>query len=156
MRRGSAESTGCRRRIPTPLHHPHYHYLSEGMIGSDERWKAVEQLELLVLRVVVEQHDARDHRQTRSPTILRKQQRSTCRTRVDVAGHTLFRLRKPGVGTAAAENRPKTPSRAAQDGRLPRRQWRGSSCACLAENPSTPSPAARSDGTAAERRYRWE
>ena len=49
------KSTASHRPIPTPLHQPPIHYLSEGLIGSDERRKAVEQLELLVRRVAVEQ-----------------------------------------------------------------------------------------------------
>ena len=55
---------------------------------------------------------------------LRDQQRSTCKTRVEESGCTFLRLRKPGVGSAAAVNRPKTAYLATQDGRPRRRQRR--------------------------------
>ena len=60
-------------------------------------------------------------------------------------------LRKPGVGSAAAENRPKTARRATQD-RPPRRRWRRRSlCAHPAKAPFNPTPTAqrRSRGRAA-------
>ena len=60
-------------------------------------------------------------------------------------------LRKPGVGSAAAGNRPKTARRAAQD-RPPRRRWRRRSlCAHPAKAPFNPTPTAqrRSRGRAA-------
>ena len=41
-------STSSRCPIPTPLHQPALHYLSEGPIGSADLWKDVEQLKLLV------------------------------------------------------------------------------------------------------------
>ena len=92
-------------------------------MGLDERWKDVEQLQLLVQRVEVEQRDDEDDRRILPPTILREQQRSTGRTCVEVAGRTLIRLRKPSVGSAATRNCPKTARRAAQD-RPPRRRRR--------------------------------
>ena len=58
------KSTSSRCPIPTPLHQPALHYLSEGLIGSDERWKDVEQLELLVRRVEV----VDDVREAKHPT----------------------------------------------------------------------------------------
>ena len=70
-------------------------------MGLDERWKDVEQLQLLVRRVVVEQRDDEDRHQTRPPTILREQQRSSCTLCVEAAGRTSHRLRKPSVGSAA-------------------------------------------------------
>ncbi len=117
------KSTSSRRPIPTPLHQPALHYLSEGLMGSADLQKDVEQLQLLVRRVEVDQLDDEDDRQTRPPTILRDQQRSTYTTCVQVAGCTLLRLRKPSVGSTAVGNRPKTARRAAQD-RPPRRRWR--------------------------------
>ena len=134
------KSTSSRCPIPTPLHQPSLHYLSEGLMGLDERWKDVEQLQLLVRRVEVEQRDDEDDRRTRQPMILHEQQRSTGRTCVEVAGRTLLRLRKPRVGSAATRNRPKTAQRAAQD-RPPRRRWRrGSSCPHPAKPPFNPTP----------------
>ena len=70
-------------------------------MGLDERWKDVEQLQLLVRRVVVEQRDKENRRQTRPPTILREQQRSSCTLCVEAAVRTSHRLRKPSVGSAA-------------------------------------------------------
>ena len=102
------KSTSSRSPIPTPLHQPSLHYLSEGLMGSDDLRKDVEQLQLLVRRVEVEQRDEEDDRRARPPTILREQQRSTGRTGVEVAGRTLLRLRKPCVGSAATRNHPKT------------------------------------------------
>ena len=115
--------TSCRRPIATPLRQPSLHYLCEGLIGSANAWKDVEQLQLLVRRVEVEQRDEEDDRRARPPTILREQQRSTGTTCVEVGGRTLLRLRKPNVGSAATRYRPKTARRAAQD-RPPRRRWR--------------------------------
>ena len=74
------KSTSSRRPIPTPLHQPALHYLSEGLMGSADLQKDVEQLQLLVRRVEVDQLDDEDDRQTRPPTILREQQRSTYTT----------------------------------------------------------------------------
>ena len=51
------ESTSCRCPIATPLHQPALHYLSEGLMGSADAWKDVEQLQPLVRRVEVEQRD---------------------------------------------------------------------------------------------------
>jgi hypothetical protein len=62
-----------------------------------------------------------------------------------VAGHTALQLRKTQVGSAATRNRPKTARRTAQDGRRRRREWRGSSCACLADPHSTQAPAGAPD-----------
>ena len=90
----------------------------------DERWNDAEQLQPLVRRVEVDQRDDEDDRRTRPPTILRDQQCSTCKTCVEVSGCTFLRLRKPGVGSAAAVNRPKTAYLATQDGRPRRRQRR--------------------------------
>ena len=49
--------TSSRCPIPTPLHQPALHYLSEDLIGSADLWKDVEQLKLPVRRVEVEQRD---------------------------------------------------------------------------------------------------
>ena len=134
------KSTSSRCPIPTPLHQPALHYLSEGPIGSADLRKDVQQLKLPVRRVEVEQRDDEDGRQILPPTILREQQRSTCTICVEVDGRTLLRLRKPGVGSAATRNRPKTARRAAQD-RPPRRRWRrGSSCPRPAKLPFNPTP----------------
>ena len=100
--------TSSRCPIPTPLHRPSLHYLSKGLMGSDDLWKDAEQLQLLVRRVEVEQRDDEDDRRTRPPTILREQQRSTGTTCVEVGGRTLLRLKKPCVGSAATRNHPKT------------------------------------------------
>ena len=119
-------------------------------MGLDERWKHVQQLQPLVRRVEVDQRDDEDDRRTRPPTILREQQRSPGRTCVEVGGRTLLRLRKPGVGSAATRNRPKTARRAAQD-RPPRRRWRRrSSCAHPTKPPFdlTPTTLRRSRGRA--------
>ena len=130
--------TGCRRPIATPLRQPSLHYLYEGLIGSANAWKDVEQLQLLVRRVEVEQRDDEDDRRTHHPTILHEQQRSTCTTCVGMGGRILLRLRKPCFGSAATRNRPKTARRAAQD-RPPRRRWRRrSSCAHPAKPPFKP------------------
>ena len=96
------KSTSSRSPIPTQLHQPSLHYLSEGLMGSDDLRNDVEQLQLLVRRVEVDQLDVEDDRRILLPTILREQQRSTGRTCVEVAGRTLLRLRKPSVGSAAA------------------------------------------------------
>ena len=134
------KSTSSRCPITTPLHHAALHYLSEGLIGSADLQKDVEQLQLLVRRVEVDQRDDEDDRRILSPTILRDQQRSTGRTCVEVAGRTLLRLRKPSVGSTAVGNRPKTARRAAQD-RPPRRRWRRrSSCAHPTKPPFKPIP----------------
>ena len=94
------KSTSSRCPITTPLHHAALHYLSEGLIGSADLQKDVEQLQLLVRREV-EWRDDEDGREILPPTILREQQRSTCTTCVEVTGRTLLRLRKPRVGSAA-------------------------------------------------------
>ena len=134
------KSTSCRCPIPTQLHQSSLHYPSVGLMGSADLRKDVEQLQPLVRRVEVEQRDDEDGRQILSPTILRKQQRSTCRICVEVAVRTLLRLRKPCVGSAATRNRPKTARRAAQD-RPPGRRWRrGSSCPHPAKLPFNPTP----------------
>ena len=134
------KSTSSRSPIPTPLHQPSLHYLSEGLMGSDDLRNDVEQLQLLVRRVEVDQLDVEDDRRILLPTILREQQRSTGTTCMEVAGRTLLRLRKPSVGSAATRNRPKTARRAAQD-RPPRRRWRrGSSCPHPAKLPFNPTP----------------
>jgi hypothetical protein len=134
------KSTSSRCPITIPLHQPALHYLSEGLIGSADLQKDVEQLQLLVRRVEVDQRDDEDDRRILSPTILRDQQRSTGRTCVEVAGRTLLRLRKPSVGSTAVGNRPKTARRAAQD-RPPRRRWRRrSSCAHPTKPPFKPIP----------------
>jgi len=136
------KSTSSRCLIATPLHQPALHYLSKGLMGPADLWKDVEQLQLLVRRVEVEQRDDEDDHQTRQPTILREQQCLAGRTCVEGAGRTLLRLGKPGVGSGAAGNHPKTARRAAQDGRPRRRRRPGSSCGHCAEAPFNPSPAA--------------
>ena len=115
-------STTCRCPIPTRLHQPSLHYLSEGLMGSADAWKDVEQLQLLVRREV-EQRDDEDGHEILPPTILREQQRSLCTTCVEVAGRTLLQLRKPGVGSTTTGNHPKTARRAAQDRPPTRRRW---------------------------------
>ena len=107
------KSTSFRCPIPTQLHQPSLHYPSEGLMGSADLRKDVQQLQLLVRRVEVEQRDDEDDRRTHPPTILREQQRSTCTTCVEATGRTLLRLRKPRVGSAAAGDCPKTAQRAA-------------------------------------------
>ena len=53
--------TSSRCPIPTPLHQPALHYLSEGPIGSADLRKDVEQLKLLVeVRGVPQVDDAGD------------------------------------------------------------------------------------------------
>ena len=79
------KSTSSHRPIPTQLHQPSLHYPSEGLMGSADLRKDVEQLQLLVQRVEVEQRDDEDDRRTHPPTILREQQRSTYTTCVVVA-----------------------------------------------------------------------
>ena len=64
------KSTSSHRSVPTPLHQPPSSYLLEGSIGSAKHQVTVEQLQLLVRRVVVEQRDAQDAHRTRPPTIL--------------------------------------------------------------------------------------
>ena len=133
------KSTSCRCPIPTQLHQPSLHYLSEGLMGSADLRKVVEQLQPLIRRVEVDQLDDEDGREILLSTILREQQRSPCRRCVEVAGRTLLRLRKPSVGSAAARNCPKTARRAAQD-RPPRRRWRRRSlCAHPAKAPFNPT-----------------
>ena len=144
------KSTSCRCPIPTQLHQSSLHYPSVCLMGSADLRKDVEQLQLLVWRVEVEQRDDEDDRRILPPTILREQQRSTYTTRVEVAGRTLIRLRKPSVGSAATRNCPKTARRATQD-RPPRRRWRQrSSCTHPAKPPFDPTPTAlrRSRGRA--------
>ena len=116
-------STTCRCPIPTPLHQPSLHYLSEGLIGSDKHRKAVGQLQLPVRGVVVEQRDEEYRLQKRSPAILREQQRSSGTLCAEAAVRTSHRLGKTAFGCPVAGNRPKTARRAAQD-RPPRRRWR--------------------------------
>ena len=55
MRDGSAEKHQSPSSNAKPTSSIPIQYLSKGLIGSDERRKAVEQLELLVRRVAVEQ-----------------------------------------------------------------------------------------------------
>ena len=97
----------------------------KGLVGSDERWRAVGQLQLPMWRVLTSTSSMTDEadRRTRPPTILREQQRSTGTARAEVAGRAFVRLRKPSVGSAAAGGRPNTARRAAQD-RPPGRRWR--------------------------------
>ena len=101
--------------MPTPLHQPVLHYTPEGLIGPADLQKDREQLQPLVRRLEVDQRDDEDGRQILPPTIPRKQQCSTGTTCAEVAGRTFLRLRKPGVGSTATGNRPKTARRAAQD-----------------------------------------
>ena len=70
-------------------------------MGSNERRKAVGQLQLPVRRVEVEQRDDEDGREILPPTILREQQRSSYTLCVEAAVRTSHRLRKPSVGSAA-------------------------------------------------------
>ena len=152
-RREVLNSTGCRRRIPTPLHQPPCHCLSDGLIGSDGRWKAVEQLELLVRRVAVEQRDDEDRRPTRPPATLREHQRSSCTLCRKAAGNASHQLGKAASRVAAAGNHPRTARRATQD-EPPRRRWRVEEA--RARTPPTPPSAPsllRCGGGAAERRY---
>ena len=72
--------TSSRCPIPTPLHQPALHYLSEGPIGSADLRKDVEQLKLPVRRVEVEQHDDEDGRQILPPAILSEGEAARCRT----------------------------------------------------------------------------
>ena len=62
--------------VQCPLHQHNLHYLSKGLIGSDECRKAVEQLELLVRRVVVEQRDV-EHRRHNNRHLAKQQRNST-------------------------------------------------------------------------------
>ena len=117
------KSTSCRCPIRTPLHQPSHHCLSEGLMGSNERRKAVWQLQLPVRRVELEQRDVEDGREILPPTILREQQRSSGTLCAEAAVRTSHRLGKTTFGCPVAGNRPKTARRAAQD-RPPRRRWR--------------------------------
>ena len=117
------KSTASHRPMPSPLHQPSLHYLSEGLIGSDKHRKAVGQLQLPVRGVVVEQRDEEYRLQKRSPAILREQQRSSGTLCAEAAVRTSHRLGKTTFGCPVAGNRPKTARRAAQD-RPPRRRWR--------------------------------
>ena len=54
------KGTGSRHPIPTPLHQHPYHYLYEGLMRSNASRNTVEQLQLLVRRVVVTERDAPD------------------------------------------------------------------------------------------------
>ena len=117
------KSTASHCPIPTPLHQPPIHYLSEGLMGSDERRKAVRQLQLPVWRVVVAHHNVEDRLQTRPPAILREQQRSSCRLCAEAAVRTSHQLGKTAFGCPVAGNHPRTARRAAQD-RPPWRRWR--------------------------------
>ena len=129
------KSTSSRCSIPTQLHQPSLHYLSEGLMRSDDNRKAVGKLQLPARGVVVEQRDDEDGRQTRPPAILREQQRSSCTLCAEAAVRTSHRLGKVASRVAAAGNHPRTARRAAQDG-PPRRRWRrGSSCA----HPASPT-----------------
>ena len=144
-------STSSRCPIPTPLHQPALHYLSEGPIGSADLRKDVQQLKLPVRRVEVEQRDDEDGRQILPPTILREQQRSTYTTCVEVAGRTLLRAqeawrrercrRKPPENSPAS--RPRSTSKASMAST--------SLCAHPAKAPFNPTPTAqrRSRGRAA-------
>ena len=143
------KSTSSRCLIATPLHQPALHYLSKGLMGPADLWKDVEQLQLLVRRVEVEQRDDEDDHQTRQPTILREQQCLAGRTCAEVAGRTLLKLRKPGVGRKPPENSPAsrprwapTPSVAARKlVRAPRRNHIQPlpCCATAARWPSAPT-----------------
>ena len=117
------KSTSSRYSIPTQLHQPSLHYLSEGLMRSDDNHKAVEQLQLLVRRVEVDQRDVEDGREILPPTILREQQRSSDTLCAEAAVRTSHRLGKTAFGCPVAGNRPKTARRAAQD-RPPWRRWR--------------------------------
>jgi len=144
------KGTSSRCPVPTPLHRPSLRHLPDGPRGSADLRKAVGRLQLPVRRVEVEHRDGEDDHRILPPTILRDQQRSTGRTRAEVAGRTLLRPRKPSVGSTAAGNRPKTARRAAQD-RPPQRRWRrGSSCPHSTTHPFNPTPIAprRSRGRA--------
>ena len=83
-------------------------------MGSDERRKAVGQLQLPVWRVVVEQRDDEDRLQPRPPAILREQQRSSYTLCVEAAVRTSHQLGKTAFGCPVAGNRPRTARRAAQ------------------------------------------
>eukprot|EP01043_Picozoa_sp_COSAG02_P057855 COSAG02_NODE_7097_length_3187_cov_5.232513_1_plen_187_part_00 len=109
------KSTASCRLIPTPLQQPPIHCISEGLIGSDERWKAVGQLQLPVRRVDVEQRDDEDGREILSPTFLREQQRSSYTLCAEAAVHTSHWLGKTAFGCPVAGNHPRTARRAAQD-----------------------------------------
>ena len=108
------KSTASRRPLPTPLHRYPTSYLSEGLIGSDERPEAVGELQPPRGRVDVAQRDAEDHHQTRPPAILREQQRSSDTLCVEAAGRTSYRLGKVASRVATAGNHPRTARRAAQ------------------------------------------
>ena len=79
--------------------------------------------QLPVRRVEVAQRDNENRRQTRPPTILREQQRSSGTLCAEAAVRTSHRLGKTTFGCPVAGNRPKTARRAAQD-RPPWRRWR--------------------------------
>ena len=117
------KSTSCRCPIRTPLHQPSHHCLSEGLMGSNERRKAVWQLQLPVRRVELEQRDVEDGREILPPTILREQQRSSGTLCAEAAVRTSHRLGKTTFGCPVAGNHPRTARRAAQD-RPPWRRWR--------------------------------
>ena len=117
------KSTASHRPIPTPLHQPPIHCLSEGLIGSDKHRKAVGQLQLPVRGVVVEQRDEEYRLQKRSPAILREQQRSSYTLCAEAAVRTSHRLGKTTFGCPATGNHRRTARRAAQD-RPPWRRWR--------------------------------
>ena len=117
------KSTSSRCSIPTQLHQPSLHYLSEGLMWSDDNRKAVGQLQLPARGVVVEQRDDEDGRQTRPPAILREQQRSSCTLCAEAAVRTSHRLRKTTFVCPVAGKHPRTARRAAQD-RPAWRRWR--------------------------------
>ena len=102
------KSTSSRCPIPTPLHQPAIHYLSECLMRSADLRNDVEQQQPLVQCVDVEKRDAEDHRQTRPPAILREQQRSSGRICVEAAGRTSYRLGKVASRVAVAGNHPRT------------------------------------------------
>ena len=105
------QSTNSRCPIATSLDQPPVHYLSKALMGSDDLGRDVQQLQPLI-RLDVERRDDEDGRVFLPPMILREQQRSTCTICVWVTGRTWLRLRKPGVGSTATENHPKTARRA--------------------------------------------
>lgn len=136
-------NTGCHGVIPTPLKQPSLYCLSDGLMGPVDCQKVLEQLhvEPLVKRVEVEQREDDGH-QTRPPTILREQQRSSGGICVETAGRTCQRLRKTRFRCSPSENRPLAQPGAAEDG-PPRRQWRRrSSSGHLAKPLAKPLPTA--------------
>ena len=117
------KSTASHRPIPTPLHQPPIYYLSKGLIGSDERWNAVEQPELLVWRVEVAQVDDEDgrkssHRRSCANSSALPMQLVWKWLDVPYCGSEI-----PVSGALPPETARKTARRSAQD-RPPWRRWR--------------------------------